>query len=94
MSAPAITSITFDKTSYNPGDTITATVNYGSGTSGQTQQLTGTATDAATGQTGTLTVNFTVNESDSTSVSVKDTGGRVWTKVSDAAGVAKFTATA
>lgn len=94
MAAPSITSITFDKAAYNPGDTITATVNYVAGTSNVTQTFTGTATDSKTNQTGTLQVTFTVVESDTTSVAVSDQGTRTWTKISDTGSVAKFTAVA
>lgn len=94
MAAPSITSITFDKASYNPGDTITATVDYVAGTSAATQTFTGTATDSTTGESGTLQVSFTVNENDSTTVTVTDGGGRTWTKISDTGSIAKFTATA
>lgn len=92
--APTITSITFDKASYNPGDTITATVDYTVGTSAVTQTLTGTATDSTTNETGTLQVTFVVTEPDATTISVSDSGTRTWTKISDVGGVAKFTATA
>lgn len=92
--APAITSITFDKASYAPGDTITATVDYTGGTSDVTQTFTGTATDSTTKETGTLQVTFTVTEPDQTTISVADSGGRVWTKISDTGSIAKFTATA
>ena len=92
--APSITSITFDKTSYAPGDVITATVDYSAGTSDVTQTFKGTATDSVTNETGTLTVNFTVTENDTTTVTVSDSGSRVWTKISDSGSIAKFTATA
>lgn len=93
-SAPTISSITFDKATYNPGDTITATVNYAPGTSDVTQSFTGTATDSTTGQTGKLSVNFVTTKSDTTSVTVSDSGSRTWTKISDTGSIAKFTATA
>lgn len=92
--APSITSITFDKASYLPGNVITATVNYTVGTSDATQTLTGTATDSTTGKTGSLQVNFTVQKNDTTTISVSDSGNRTWTKVSDNGSVAQFTATA
>ena len=93
-SAPVVNSITFDQAAYNSGDKITVTVNYTAGTSGTTQTFTGTAKDSATLKTGTLTVNFTVVKSDTTSASASDSGGRTWTTVSDNAGVAVFTAIA
>jgi hypothetical protein len=100
MSAPSITSITFDKTAYNSGDLIQATVAYVAGTSGgqpSTQTLTGTATDSVTGQSGALTVTFTVSGQtvkDPTAVTVSDSGNRSWAKVSDNGSVAVFTAAA
>lgn len=100
MALPTISSITFDKASYAPGDKITATVHYTPGTSGgtgTTQTLTGTATDTATSATGTLTVTFITGNAvvtDPTTVTVTDTGGHTWTPVSDAGGAAVFTTTA
>jgi hypothetical protein len=94
MSAPLVNSVTFDKTAYNPGDTIHATVTFTPGSSGQSFSLTGTATDSATGQAGSLTVNFVVAEPDATTVTVADTGNRTWSLASQAAGSAVFTATA
>lgn len=93
-SAPTITSITFDKATYNPGDTITATVDYSAGKSDVTQTFTGTATDNTTKETGSLQVTFTVTENDTTVISVSDSGNRVWTQISDTGSIAKFTATA
>ena len=93
--APTVTSVTFDKTAYAPGDTITATVHYTPGASDSTVSFTGTATDQSNGQTGTMEGTFTVQINDATTVSVSDTGSRTWTKVSDdGAGVAVFTAKA
>lgn len=92
--APSITSITFDKTSYSPGDLITATVDYTAGTSDVSQTFTGVATDSKSGETGTLQVSFVVTEGDTTTISVSDSGNRVWTQISDTGSVAKFTATA
>src|ERR1700722_5305833 len=103
VSAPSITSIAFDKTSYTAGSTITATVTYVRGTR-QTgpsvpQPLIGTAPDQAPGQTGQLSQTFTVGAAgatvqDSTTPTVSDSGGRTWTKTSDTGTVAVFTATA
>ncbi len=94
VSAPVITSIVFDKPGYTPGQIITATVNYAPGVSSQAQTFSGTATDAVTGQQGTLSVSFTVNTNDTTNLTVSDSGNRAWTKVSDSGIVAVFTATA
>lgn len=92
--APTISSITFDKTSYSPGDVITATVSYSAGTSDVTQTFTGTAVDSVSGEEGTLQVNFVVTEPDQTNITVTDSGGRAWTQISDTGSIAKFTATA
>lgn len=94
MAAPVINSITLDKASYAPGQTITATVNYSKGTSAATQTLTGTATDSVSKQTGTISVTFTVNEPDTTLITLTDSGNRAWTLVSDNGSVAVFTAVA
>jgi hypothetical protein len=97
MANPSVTSISFDKSIYNAGDLITATIFYVKGTSvvASTQTFTGSATDSA-GQVGSLQVTFTVNNTvtDATDVSVSDSGHRTWTKVSDTGSVAAFTATA
>lgn len=92
--APTVTSITFDQSSYNPGQTMTATVTYTAGISDNVQSFTGTATDSVTGLAGSLVVNFTTEVTDVTAVTVSDTGNRTWTKISDTGSVAKFTATA
>ena len=94
MAAPVVNSVTFDQTAYNPGDTITATMVFTPGASAQTMTFTGTATDASTGEVGTLQVQFIVGESDATTVSASDSGGRVWTLQSQTAGQAVFTAVA
>jgi hypothetical protein len=94
MSAPSITSITFNKPNYIPGDLITATITYVNGTSPSVQSFTGTATDNMTGLVGNLTVSFTVSISDYSFVSTVDSGAHIWTKVSDSGSVAVFTATA
>ena len=93
-SAPVVNSITFDQVSYAAGSKIMVSVGYSPGTSANTQSFTGTAKDSATSKTGTLSVNFTVINSDTTTVSVSDTGNRVWTPVSNTGGVAIFTSTA
>lgn len=91
MSAPVVNSITFDQTAYNPGDTITATMTFTPGASGQVMNFTGTATDSTTNQVGTLVVQFIVAETDATVVSASDSGGRSWTLQSQTAGTAVFT---
>lgn len=92
--APSITSITFDKASYLPGDIITATVSYVAGSSDVSQTFTGTAVDSVSGEEGTLQVSFVVTEPDQTNITVTDSGGRAWAEISDTGSVAKFTATA
>jgi hypothetical protein len=103
VAAPSVTSISFNQTSYTPGQTITATVTYVKGTSQTpttaTQTLTGTVTDSVTGQTGTLNQTFTVavagpTVSDATAPTVTDTGNHTWVKTSDSGTVAVFTTTA
>lgn len=91
---PVIKTITFDQNSYTPGETITATVAYTPGVSTQTQNFTGTAVDSTTGQEGQLSVTFTADVNDTTTVSVSDTGNRTWTKASDNGSSAVFTAIA
>lgn len=104
VSAPTITSIAFDKTAYNVGDLVTATVTYVDGKSStapapSSVSFTGTALDSVTNQSGTLTVNFTVDttpvtSTDPSAVTVTDSGARTWAKASDNGSVAKFTTTA
>lgn len=94
MSAPVITSITFDKPAYNPGDTITATIAFTPGSSAQQINFTGTATDSATGEVGTMTSTFTVATTDATTVSASDDGNRTWTVTPVDAASATATATA
>jgi hypothetical protein len=103
VSAPSVTSISFNSSSYTPGSTITATVTYVKGTSEtpttSTTTFTGTVTDSVTGQTGTLNQTFTVavagsTVSDATTPAATDSGGRTWVKASDTGTVATFTATA
>jgi len=94
MSAPVITSIAFDKPSYNPGDLITATIAFTPGSSPHSFTLTGTATDSATQEEGSLTAVFTVAETDATTVTASDDGSRVWTVTPVDAASATATATA
>lgn len=104
VSAPTITSVVFDKTGYNAGDTIHATVTYVPGKSESagspvTYSVEGTGTDVVTGQTGQLAGTFTVTPvavpvNDATTLVFTDSGSRTWTKVSDTGTVAVFTATA
>ena len=88
--APVVTSVTFDQPSYPPGALVTATVKYTPGMSGH--NFTGVATDDVTNLTGSMTVQFGVPNP--TAASASDDGNHAWVKVSDAGGVAVFTATA
>jgi hypothetical protein len=88
--APIVSAISFDKTSYSAGNVITATVNYKPGYSSHNYH--GTGTDTTTGAVGSLDFEFTV--ADSTVLTVADQRSRAWTKVSDTGTVAVFTATA
>lgn len=104
VSAPTITSIAFDKSAYNVGDTVTVTITYVPGKSSSAPapssvSFTGTAVDSVTSQQGTLTVNFTVDttpvvSTDPSSVTVTDSAAHTWTKVSDTGTVAKYTTVA
>lgn len=80
--ASVITGITFDKPSYAPGDTITATV---TGNWEQADTLTITTGDGASG-TGTFEVVEPVKGSDN--------GSRTWTLVSNTGTQAVLTAVA
>lgn len=92
--APVVNSILFDQEMYSAGEKINVTITYTPGASSTTQTLTGVATDSLTNEVGDLTVNFTVLSSDSTVVSVSDSGGRDWVPVSNNGNVAVFTAVA
>ncbi len=77
-----ITSVTFDKTVYSPGETITMTV---VGTWDEIDTITVTTPDGATG-TGTLTVTEPLR--------VTDSASRIWTLQSNNGNTAAFTTTA
>jgi hypothetical protein len=105
MALPVVSSVSFDKTSYNTGDLITATVHYSNlntsgGAAGKSYVLTGTVIDSITGELGTLTAQFAVNGAAGIpNPSVASVSGgeasQVWTKLSDDfKGVAVFTAKA
>lgn len=96
MKAPVVISMAFDKASYVKGDKMTLTVVYTPGMSDATQSATYTATDNATGLSGTLTISFAVadGQSNTTVGTVTDTGNRTWAKVFDDYHTAVFTATA
>jgi hypothetical protein len=88
MTAPTVTA-SFNKTTYAPGETMLLNVNY-SDADTKTLTITTTVTDS-TGATATATATAVI---DPVSVSVVSNPTRTWTKVSDTAGVAVFSATA
>ena len=105
MSAPVIASVLFDKPVYNASDLITVTVTYTPGTSTppppppETFNLSGTATDTASGDQAPFEGTFQVQAAsvpvtDATTWVVSDTGDRTWTQLSDDGATAVFTATA
>jgi hypothetical protein len=98
MTPPTVTSMTFDRSpaNYTKGDLMRLTVSYLPGTSDTSDAATYTATDNATGLSGTLSIIFNVANSqpDATTGKVTDTGNRTWTPVSDNGQVAVWTAVA
>lgn len=95
----SIQSITFDEASYNPGDTITLTVDYTADVPGSTPTTftaTVVITDAAGTQTATQGAPFVVNvpTSGGDVVSVTDDDSHTWAEQSDSGSVAVFTTTA
>lgn len=92
---PQVTSISFDQARYEPGDVVTATVTYVPGyPQAPAAQVTASALDEVTGLAGQAGSGFTVAAPDVTTVTLADTGGRTWVKVSDTGTVAVFTSTA
>lgn len=93
--APAAPVITTDKTSYNPGDPITVTVEYADPAhSGTTLTITGTVTNAdGSVSTGTAQVTVGATPANPLPVSVVDSFGDSYTQVSNEAGIAVFTST-
>ena len=85
MALPVISAITFDKTSYLPGDTITATVHYAvTNVHGVSYTLTGTVTDNVTGEANSLNATFSVGTPNAASAAVSGgESGQAWTRVSD-----------
>lgn len=95
MAAPVVSSVVFDKTAYNVGDVITATVTYSvpntHASSNGVQQftLTGTVTDATTGESGSRpgTLNVAAGSSQVANLANAAVSGgqptQVWTLVSD-----------
>jgi hypothetical protein len=92
----SIQSITFDQAAYNPGDTITLTVDYTAdvpGTTPTTFMATVNVTDSTGAVTATASAPFVINvpAAGGDVVSVTDTDGHTWTQVSDSGSVAVFT---
>ncbi len=98
MRAPAITSMSLDRSpaSYAKGEQMTLTVVYVKGSSDASHTATYTATDNATGATGTLMIQFTVADETANPVThkVTDDRGVTWDLVSDDGATAVFTAIA
>jgi hypothetical protein len=102
MSAPVITSITFDKPFYTAGETVTLTVNY---TSDVVVEVlaSAVATGSVSGQTSnTESQGFFVpspvagvtGSPEAVTWNVVDDAADTWTKVSDNGSVAVFTTVA
>jgi hypothetical protein len=82
--APVAVSVVFSKDRVKPGEEILATVTYSAGTAVEESTFTGTIISKATGLSSEVTGTFSVEVPDpEVEVSAADTGGRVWTKVSD-----------
>lgn len=80
----SVNSITFDQAAYNPGDTITATVDYTPDTASvvaSTFSLTANVNDASGNVVATQSADFVVNTPQpGDTISVSDSGGRAWTE--------------
>lgn len=81
LALPVISSITFDKASYTPGQTITATLKFsGTNTTSKTYNLNGTVKDNVTGEVSTVdSATFSVLVANALTASVADSGSRLWT---------------
>ena len=88
MADPTV-SASLDKTAYAPGETATLTVTYGD-SDNSTATLTITVEDEGGHSVSTQLV---LTKRDNVTVSVADSSGRTWTKVSDNGSVAVYTAT-
>jgi hypothetical protein len=103
MTAPVISSVVFDKPSYNPGDLITCTVNYSIPNTHMTgavsYTVTGTVVDQTTKEsgslTGTLNLGGTAVHNLGLAALTGGEAGMAWHKVSDnQTSAAVFTSTA
>jgi uncharacterized protein YfaS (alpha-2-macroglobulin family) len=83
MAAPTNVAVVLDKSTYNPGETITATVTWESGEAIQTATFTGTFTVTnQNGESASAEVQFSVATAaptDTFTVSASDEGNRTWT---------------
>lgn len=92
---PVVTSVTYDKPSYMPGDTVTATVAYTPGMALATFTGTGPVSCPALGLTAEGQGVFSVYAPQPTKADgFTDNGNRTWALVSDSGGVAVWTAPA
>lgn len=89
MAVPTV-SASLDKAKYAPGETMTLTVNY-SDTDTQSVTVTVTASDSSGNSSNPVNVSCVI---DPVSLSVSDSGGRVWTVQSDNGQVAVLSAVA
>lgn len=91
MTAPVSPVVTFDKSVYNPGDTITASIAWQSGEQVESQGFTLTVTvQNQNSESVTATATFSVNTSapgDTFSVQATDDGNRTWNVSMGADGV-------
>ena len=92
---PAAPVVTTDKSSYNPGDPITVTVEYTDPANpGVTLTITGTVTNSdGTTASGTAQVTVGAVPANPLPVSVTDSFGDAYTQTSNQAGTAVFTGT-
>ncbi len=90
MATPTLTA-SLDKATYAPGAKMTLTVSYADADN-DTGSITVVVTDAAGNKSDPVTVPYSV--ADPVTLSVTDDSGHTFTKVSDAGGVAVYTATA
>jgi hypothetical protein len=90
MASPTV-SAALNAASYAPGALMTLTVNYADADS-QPLTVFVTVQDAAGNVSAPASVQ--VNITDALTITVSDSGGRTWTKVSDSGGVAVYTAVA
>jgi len=92
MAEPANVQVSFDKDTYNPGDTVTGKVTWDSGE--ELQTLTVTVSVSVTnqsGEVGRVSSAFKVNQetgTDTFTVETTDDGNRTWSAEVDPSGTA------